>query len=228
MPAEGVMGSLALVVAGGDPPPDHAFRDLPVPDVVIAADSGLHYARDADLAVDLVVGDLDSVDPDVLAVAIAQGVTIEAHEAAKDATDLELALRAARDRECTRVIVIGGHGGRVDHFLANALLLASPEFSALAIEARLGDAYVRVVRDAADFHGAPRDVLSLIPVGGAAYGVRTEGLFYPLRGETLYPGSTRGISNEFLGGVATVALDDGVLLAIVPHAVTPRALGRPS
>src|SRR5438874_7096713 len=146
MPAEGVMGSLAVVVAGGEPPPHHAFRGLAAPDVVIAADSGLEYALAANLAVDLVVGDLDSVDPDALARAAARGAVVEAHPTAKDATDLELALRAARDRDCARVVVVGGHGGRVDHFVANALLLASPEFSALAIEARLGDATVHVVR----------------------------------------------------------------------------------
>jgi thiamine pyrophosphokinase len=47
--------------------------------------------------------------------------------------------------------------------------------------------------------------------------VRTEGLEFPLRGETLYPGSTRGVSNEFVDGAAAVSLDDGVLLVVLPH-----------
>jgi thiamine pyrophosphokinase len=40
---------------------------------------------------------------------------------------------------------------------------------------------------------------------------------FPLRGETLYPGSTRGISNEFVDDDAVVSLDDGVLLVVLPH-----------
>jgi hypothetical protein len=38
-----------------------------------------------------------------------------------------------------------------------------------------------------------------------------------LRRETLLPGTTRGVSNEFVSSTASVSLDDGVLLAVVPH-----------
>ena len=211
------MGSVALVFAGGDPPSRRSLRGLPAPDLVIAADSGLEHATAAGYAVDLVVGDLDSVDLEDLAAAEERGAVVERHPEAKDATDLELALVAARDRECARVVVVGGHGGRLDHFLANVLLFASPELSAVTIEARLADARVFVVRDAIELRGARGALCSLLAVGGAAHGVRTEGLEFPLRGETLYPGSTRGVSNEFVDDTAAVSLDDGVLLVVLPH-----------
>jgi thiamine pyrophosphokinase len=217
MPAEGLMGSVALVFAGGDPTGAGVLRDLPDHDLVIAADSGLEHAMAAGYVVDVVVGDLDSADPGAVAAATAQGAVVERHAAAKDATDLELALAAARDRECSRAVVVGGHGGRLDHFLANVLLLASPELSALTIEARLADARVLVVRDTVELRGSPGELCSLLAVGGAAHGVRTEGMRFPLRGETLYPGSTRGISNEFVDDDAVVSLDDGVLLVVLPH-----------
>ena len=57
---------------------------------------------------------------------------------------------------------------------------------------------------------------SLLPLGGPAVGVLTDGLRFPLRHETLPAGTTRGVSNEFLGTSATVSLDEGVLLAVVP------------
>jgi thiamine pyrophosphokinase len=167
--------------------------------------------------VDVVVGDLDSADPEAVAAATAEGAVVERHAAAKDATDLELALAAARDRDCSRAVVVGGHGGRLDHFVANVLLLASPELSALTIEARLADARVLVVRDTVELRGSPGELCSLLAVGGAAHGVRTEGLKFPLRGETLYPGSTRGVSNEFVDDDAVVSLDEGVLLVVLPH-----------
>jgi len=47
-------------------------------------------------------------------------------------------------------------------------------------------------------------------------GVTTEGLAYPLRGETLEPGSSRGVSNAFESEEARISVDDGVLLAIRP------------
>jgi thiamine pyrophosphokinase len=207
----------ALVLAGGDPPD---ALDLPAagrPDLVVAADSGLHHARALGLRADVVVGDLDSVDTSILEVAVADGTTVERHPTAKDATDLELAVDAAVARGATRVLVLGAHGGRVDHFLANVLLLASPRFAAVQVEARLAGAQVIVVRDRAELRATHGAICSLLPVGGPATGVVTDGLRFPLRRETLEPGSTRGVSNEFLATDASVALDDGVLVAVVPH-----------
>jgi thiamine pyrophosphokinase len=219
MPAEGTMGSperAALVFAGGDPP---SVQDLPTwlqPEFVIAADSGLEHALALGFAVDLVVGDLDSVDPTALDVAVAAGVEIERHPAAKDATDLELALDTALARGATRVFLLGAHGGRFDHFLANMLLLASPRFASAQIEARFDGTHVSVVRDHVGLAAHAGALCSLLPVGGPATGVRTEGLRFPLRGETLSPGTTRGVSNEFLGSTAAVSLDSGVLLVVIP------------
>jgi thiamine pyrophosphokinase len=59
---------------------------------------------------------------------------------------------------------------------------------------------------------------SLLAVGGPALGVQTSGLRFPLHNETLHPGSTRGLSNEFLELDARVSLDNGVLLVVLPNA----------
>jgi thiamine pyrophosphokinase len=58
--------------------------------------------------------------------------------------------------------------------------------------------------------------VSLIATHGDACGVTTDGLLYPLRGETLAAGSTRGVSNEMVASHAVVALERGVLLVVVP------------
>ena len=208
--------STAVVFAGGDPPARTALRDVPAVDLVIAADSGLAHARALGVGVDLVVGDLDSVDRADLDAAVAAGAVVERHPTAKDATDLELALLAARDRGAAEIVVVGGHGGRLDHFLANVLLLGAAELSGVRLWARLADATVTVVRDHAELAGSPGSLCSLLPVGGPAEGVRTERLRFPLERETLFPGSTRGVSNEFLAPTAAVTLERGVLLAVVP------------
>jgi thiamine pyrophosphokinase len=54
----------------------------------------------------------------------------------------------------------------------------------------------------------------LLPVGIPAEGVTTEGLRFPLRGETLIPFRTRGISNQMLGERAAIKVENGVLLCI--------------
>ena len=207
----------ALVFAGGDPPPAELLDDLDRSTFVIAADSGLDHALALGFTADVVVGDLDSVTPDALARARETGADVEPHPAEKDETDLELALRRAVALGVPRVTVIGGGGGRHDHLLANALVLAHDDFAALAVDALVGTARLTVVRTRAELRGTPGSFLSLLPLGGPARGVRTEGLRYPLHDEELAPGTTRGVSNEFLTSVATVSLRDGVLLAVQPE-----------
>lgn len=207
-----------LVFAGGDPV-DGRWHDAIAQDAyVIAADSGLEHALALGRHADLVVGDFDSVSPESLERARAAGSVIEEHPADKDATDLELALRAAQRSGATHVTVVGAGGGRLDHFLANALLLIAPEWSGFELEALVGEARVVVVRRFAELKGPVGSLVSLLAPGGPARGVRTSGLRWPLADDELRPGSTRGVSNEMASTTATVTLDEGVLLAIQPNA----------
>ena len=215
----------ALVFAGGDPPPTELLADVDRSALVIAADSGLDHALALGFSADVVVGDLDSVTPDALRRARDAGADVEPHPAEKDETDLELALRCAVALGVGRVTVVGGGGGRHDHLLANALVLAHEDYAGLQVDALVGTARLTVIRTRAELRGAPGSLLSLLPLGGAARGIRTEGLRYPLHDEELAPGTTRGVSNEFLAPTAVVSLADGVLLAAQPdvRSVTPEA-----
>lgn len=207
----------ALVFTGGGTagPPVGDFG------LVIAADSGLALASALGYRVDLVVGDLDSVDPADLDAAVAAGASVERHDRDKDRTDLELALDAAATRGARRVHVVGGAGGRLDHVLANAICLASDTWAGLELSATYGTAGVWVVRTVAVIAGRPGDLVSLVPVGGPAHGVRTEGLRWRLAGDTLHPASGRGISNELTAAEARVTLEAGTLLAVAPGPENP-------
>jgi thiamine pyrophosphokinase len=205
-----------VVFAGGDPLTGDVAALVPRGATVLAADSGLHVALDHGVAVDLLIGDMDSVDPARVDPALAGGMAVEQFPTAKDETDLELALTRAIELDARRIVVIGGHGGRLDHELANALLLTSERFASASVEAYFDRARVHVVRSYLSIEGRVGDLLTLLPVHGAAHGVTTEGLRYPLRGETLHPGSTRGVSNELAAARASVHLEAGVLLAIKP------------
>jgi thiamine pyrophosphokinase len=210
----------ALVFAGGEPAHprwnDEIAARARAGAVVIAADSGLHHAHALDLTAARLVGDLDSATEASVARARAEGTPVEAHPTDKDATDLHLALDAARLAGATRVTVLGAGGGRHDHLLANALLLAADEFADLDLDACFGPDRVTVVRRPTRLAGAPGDRLSLLAVGGPATGVTTTGLRWPLADDTLEPGSSRGVSNEFTGAEAAISLTGGVLLAIAP------------
>lgn len=205
-----------VVVTGGDPVDPAHLPVLPPGTPVIAADSGIEHAHALGLVVDLAIGDFDSVSPEALARATAEGARVERHPAAKDATDLELALDAALALGPARVHVLGGHGGRLDHLLANALLLAAPAYAAVEVTAQMGVARVTVVRRQVTLTGPLGDLVSLMALHGPATGVTTSGLLYPLAGDDLRPGSTRGVSNELVHEQATVTVGGGVLVAVQP------------
>jgi thiamine pyrophosphokinase len=217
------MDTCALVLAGGDPV-DAGLRDvLPDAAFVVAADSGLHLAGGLGLKVDRIVGDLDSADLDLVDAAVATGAVVERHPAAKDATDLELAIDAAVRDGARRVVVVGGAGGRIDHFLANALLLAAPEFRGVDIDAYFGGARTLVVHGGGrrrEFDGIPGSIVSLLPTGGPARDIVTTGLEYALAHDDLQPGTSRGVSNVMTGTEASVAVGEGTLLIVQPDAGT--------
>jgi len=147
----------------------------------------------------------------------AQGVAIERHEAEKDASDAELALARAISEGADEVVILGGIGGqRLDHELANLLLLADRRWAMLNLRIARGGAVVRAVRDGqeVELQGEPGDLVTLLPIGSDATGVTTKGLRYPLLGETLSFGRTRGLSNEVEHAPASVSLERGTLLVI--------------
>jgi thiamine pyrophosphokinase len=202
-----------VVFAGGDPVPADVLEDLPAPALVIAADSGLDLALDLGLKVDLLIGDLDSVTPE--AMALMPGAAVDRHPRDKDATDLELAIAAAHRADADRVVVVGGRGGRLDHTLANALLLTAPTHAGMEIEWMVAGARSVVVHSANRLHGSVGGLVSLLPFHGGAEGVTTEGMRWELEDATIHPGSTWGVSNEFLLPVASVRIETGTLLAVM-------------
>jgi len=198
-----------VVLAGGPDVP--AGIAVPAGASVIAADGGAELG----VPVELAVGDFDSITAETLATV----ARVERHPAAKDATDLELALDAALRLEAERILVVGSAGGRLDHLLGSLLLLAGEKYGAVEIDARLGAAQVHVVRGERVLAGEPGELISLFALGGPAEGVVTDGLVYPLRDETLEPGSSRGTSNEFAAAEARISVGRGVLLAVRPSSV---------
>ena len=228
VPTRAVTPCDAVVLVGGDPVPNEllaAVTDaIDASPFTVAADSGIAHAHRADRDVDVLVGDLDSVDVGALDRARAAGTEIVRHPVDKDATDLDLALALVDERTAAsrpRVLLIGGHGGRVDHLLGNLLLVASARHARLDLTGWFGHDVVTVVRDRGELAATDGSVVSLLALPGPADAVRTEGLRFPLTGETLEAGSSRGISNEFLSDRATVEIAGGVLLVLQSTPLPP-------
>jgi thiamine pyrophosphokinase len=204
------------VVASGDLDPTDASV-LDEADLVIAADGGAAALDRIGRRPDRLVGDLDSTDSGLVERLAAAGTQIERHPNDKDASDSELAIAAAWAAGADEVVLLGATGGdRLDHGIANLLLLADPGLAECEVRLVHGPTTVRVVRggERIVFLGGVGDTVSVLPIGGDADGIRTEGLRWKLDGETLSIGRSRGLSNEVVSTPASVTLERGTLLVV--------------
>lgn len=211
---------LVVVVAGGvEPPHRKTMHAIPTGTPVVAADSGLERARELGLEVTVAVGDFDSASPEAVSAAEASGTRVERHPAEKNATDLELALDAALGLRPKRIVVLAVIGDRLDHLFSLFQLLGAPRYAGVDLDAHIGLARAHVIRDERVLSGQAGELLSLFALHGPAEGVRMEGLAYPLAGETLEPGSSRGVSNVLIEESVRISVERGVLVAVLPGVV---------
>jgi thiamine pyrophosphokinase len=204
-----------VLFANGDlPAPAGILSRLSSEDHLIAVDGGLSHVTQHGMTPNLIIGDLDSADPTEVEKFRAQGVTVQKFPPEKDETDLELALDAALAMKPERIWILGALGKRFDQSLANIFLLARDDFADIDLRLIDGQREIFLIRDFGQIEGVPGERVSLIPLHGPAHGVRTQGLLYPLKDETLYPDRTRGISNELIAPSAQITLQSGLLICI--------------
>jgi thiamine pyrophosphokinase len=217
--------SRSVIIANGEAPAaSDVARWLRAQDMLVCADGGARVALRLGLAPQHVVGDFDSLEPGLLDTLVARGAQLHRYPPAKNETDLELALAfcAANSDE---IIVLGALGGRVDHALANMLLLAMHVLRGKRVIIAHGPERIQLI-DAREtpaslaLYGNPGALVSLLPFGGDAHGIRTTGLEYPLVDESLLVGPARGVSNVLLSTRADVFVRQGLLLCIATDART--------
>ena len=215
------MTSCVVIVLGGDQPDERVRGYVPNGTRVIAADAGVDHAMTLGLSIDLAVGDMDSVSLAGLAHLQQERIPTERHRPDKEASDGELALHAAMRSQPDRIVLLcGGGHDRLDHLLITMAMLTSPNLFDARLEAWVGATHVMVLRDDETVQWAGRSgrMVTLLAVNGSAIGVRTVGLTFPLRDESLQPWSSRGLSNQTIDGPAEVSLRRGCLLVIRPNA----------
>lgn len=168
-------------------------------DFLIGVDGGSQLIIKLGLKPNLIIGDFDSFP---------RPPEQTLFKASQDLTDTEFAVNYCRKRGFKEIVLVGILGTRLDHLMANIFLAG--KFNLTIIESRQTLYFVTSGRV---LEGRPGDVISLVPLSDCA-GVITSGLKWPLQGEYLKVGSSRGISNVMTGKTCRISLKKGRLLLV--------------
>lgn len=205
---------IVIFANGLVPDPDRVRPLLKPGDTIVCADGGTRLALALGRVPHVVIGDLDSIAGADRATIESSGIPVRQYPHDKDQTDLELALTFSLERAPSAILIIGALGGRLDHTLANLSLLSDGRLRGIDCLIDDGVEQVAVCRDHLVIEGRPGDLVSLLPWGVPATGVRTAGLRWQLSSEVLYPDHARGVSNEMIASNAAVDIDSGLLLIV--------------
>lgn len=205
-----------FIFANGEPDfPDSIVSLIAADDVVICADGGSNHASSLGIHPRIIVGDMDSITAANLDRFKRHGTDIRKYPRDKDASDLELALQAAMEFSPSEIFCSSVLGKRQDHSLTNTFLIG--RYASLGSKISLLGASWQgqfvTMEQPCTFNGTPGDIFSIIPMVATVHGVTVEGVKWPLINETLPWGSSRTVSNEFVGAQVSVRLGDGLLLA---------------
>lgn len=212
-----------LIVTGG--PIDLVFAQRFIMertfDRIIAVDRGLNAVSKLKLIPDAIVGDFDSADESVLKEfkSKALDTTWEIHKPEKDETDTELAIITAIRLGCTKLILLGATGGRLDHFLGNLHLL----YASLkqGVEAAIVDErnWITVTEKERVFEADQifGKYISFLPLSEEVKGITLTGFKYPLHKKDITIGTSLCISNELTGAAGKMEFDSGILICVESH-----------
>lgn len=185
-------------------------------DLVICADSGFEVALGAGLKVDVLIGDMDSIKPQILDQARRCGAKVIEYPSDKDCSDGELAVMEAKRQGARELLILGGRLGRVDHFISSLLLPLLLE-EEITVTCMIDDEVCMLLRKGQERELSKEFVLfSLIPLGSGCR-VSVSGAKWELDDMLLPMGTTRGIHNEVIGKGARVACCSGMVLLVLSN-----------
>ena len=194
----------ALIITGGYLNTERVSAYAKDFDMILAADSGYLTAQKLNISPDIILGDFDSAeipytDAEILKV-----------PAEKDETDTMLACTVAVERGAAELLILGGTGGRADHFLSNLFLLESLCDKGISVSLSDGENTLRILRDETTSVPNRGGYFSLFALDTCT--VTIDRCKYPLNHYTLTRTHPFAVSNEVIGEAATVTVQGKAIL----------------
>ena len=173
--------------------------------IVLAADSGYSSAKKLNITPDIILGDFDSLKE-----RISTSAEIIKVPAEKDETDTMLACNIAIERGADELLILGGTGGRADHFLANVFFLEALAEKGIKATLTDGENTLYIVKDETVKVKNSGGYFSVFALDSC--GVSLTGCKYPLVNYALNRTNPFAVSNEVTDEFATVTIAGKAIL----------------
>jgi thiamine pyrophosphokinase len=206
----------AVVCLNGTIPSDEVFEHI-MERPLIAADGAATQLFERGIIPEFIVGDLDSIRPDVRETLMTMSEFV--HQPDQETNDFEKALAFAESMLWKNLLVVGIHGGDLEHTLNNwSVLMRYGRTMHIAV---IDQQRIAIpMFESFAYEGTEQEIISLIPQPTAR--ITTRGLHWALNDEHLALGSREGARNRATHPRIEVELHDGAILffcdAALPNA----------
>jgi len=204
----------ALIISGGSPPSYNLLKKYSKGYYIIAADSGCNILFKYNVKPDLIMGDLDSIDKEILNGYLNSGVELTKFPKHKDYSDTELSVQEAIRRGAEEITILGATGGRIDHLLANLNILYLLNEKGVPGKISDDNNEIFLIKSPAEIKGYDGEYFSIFSMGEDVKEITLENCRYPLNKYHLFPRDSLILSNEFNGEILKINFSGGPLIFI--------------
>ena len=205
-----------IIISGGKPPSKELLmQEVKKDTFIIAADSGADCLYEYNIMPDLLLGDFDSINKNILDYFKKSNCTIDIYPTEKDYTDTEIAVKKALSMKPNEIILLGCTGSRVDHLLGNIGMLKICMLNGVNAYIKDENNNIRLVDASTSLNGSVGEIFSLQAYGDEIIDLTIEGAKYPLNNYNLKIGESITISNEFARATVDLKFKSGTLMIIL-------------
>jgi thiamine pyrophosphokinase len=206
-----------IIISGGTPPSEKLLKNEITKDsFLIAADSGANCLYDYDIIPDLLLGDFDSINKDILDYFEKSDCRIDIYPTEKNFTDTEIAAQKAISMKPNEIVFLGCTGSRVDHLLSNIGMLKICLENHVNAYIKDENNCIRLYDASTSLDGTVGRLFSVQSYTNEIIGLTIEGAKYPLNNYNLKVGQSITVSNEFAMPKVLLKFKSGTLMVIFP------------
>lgn len=206
----------AVLVAGGKSPcKDILLEELKNAHIIVCADGGAKVLFQYKITPDVLLGDFDSIDKEILNYYKNINANIKIYPPEKDYTDSEIAFNEIlKIKDVTEIVLLGCTGTRIDHLIGNLGLLYKGLMNSINVYIRDNNNLIFLTNKSVTLK---RNFGNYISFQGFREDVKDfsiKGAKYELYNHNLVLGDPLTISNEFLGNEIKIEFKNGVVMVI--------------